>query len=76
MIVSQDGAAKVTAMAWSPTNNKFAAVTTDKVVILFDETGEKRDKFSTKPGDPKVIRNIYPCFNFASILPPLVWGQN
>ena len=41
-------------MAWSPTNNKFAVVTTDRVVILFDDTGERRDKFSTKPGDPKV----------------------
>ena len=42
-------------MAWSPTNNKFAVVTTDRVVILFDDNGERRDKFSTKPGDPKVM---------------------
>lgn len=53
----KDGAAKVTAMSWAPTNNKFAVVTTDRVVILFDDTGERRDKFSTKPGDPKVIKN-------------------
>ena len=52
--IFKDGAAKVTAMAWSSTNNKFAVVTTDRVVILFDDTGERRDKFSTKPGDPKV----------------------
>ena len=36
-------------MAWASTNNKFAVVTTDRVVILFDDTGERRDKFSTKP---------------------------
>lgn len=29
----------------------MAAVTTDKVVYLFDENGEKRDKFKTKPSD-------------------------
>ena len=45
-------------MTWSPTNNKFAVVTTDRVVILFDDTGERRDKFSTKPGDPKVSTHI------------------
>lgn len=27
-------------------------VTTDRVVHLFDENGEKKDKFSTKPSDP------------------------
>jgi intraflagellar transport protein 172 len=30
----------------------MAAVTTDRVVQLFDEHGEKKDKFSTKPADP------------------------
>ena len=55
----QDGAAKVTAMAWSANNNKLAVVTTDRVVILFDESGEKRDKFSTKPGDPKTGKKGY-----------------
>lgn len=50
----QDGAAKITAMAWAPNNNKMAIVSTDRVVVLFDENGEKRDKFATKPGDSKV----------------------
>ncbi len=30
-----------------------------QVVILFDETGEKRDKFSTKPADPKYGKKSY-----------------
>jgi len=59
LLSPQDGAAKVTAMTWSPTNNKFAVVTTDRVVILFDDTGERRDKFSTKPGDPKTGKKGY-----------------
>lgn len=34
-----------------PCSAKLAAVTTDRVVYLFDENGEKRDKFKTKPAD-------------------------
>lgn len=30
---------------------KLAAAAADKVVHLFDEAGERRDKFKTKPGD-------------------------
>lgn len=50
----QDGAAKVTCMAWSHNNAKFAVCTVDRVVLLYDEHGERRDKFSTKPADMKV----------------------
>lgn len=50
----QDGAAKVTCMAWASNNAKFAVCTIDRVVILYDEQGEKRDRFNTKPADPKV----------------------
>ena len=50
----QDGAAKITAMAWAPNNTKLAVCTVDRVIILFDEHGERRDKFSTKPIDSKV----------------------
>ncbi|KAG5180215.1 hypothetical protein JKP88DRAFT_182394 [Tribonema minus] len=42
---------KVTAIAWAPNNRKLAVCTADRVVTLFDENGEKRDKFSTKPAD-------------------------
>lgn len=55
----QDGAAKITAMAWAPNNNKMAIVSTDRVVVLFDENGEKRDKFATKPGDSKTGKKGY-----------------
>ena len=49
----QEGIAKVTAICWSASNKKLAIVTTDRVVHLCDENGERRDKFSTKPGDSK-----------------------
>ena len=32
-------------------SGKLAAVTTDKVVHLFDDNGERRDKFKTKPAE-------------------------
>ncbi|KAL3897688.1 MAG: hypothetical protein SGPRY_013001 [Prymnesium sp.] len=49
----QEGIAKVTAVCWSANNRRLAIVTTDRVVHLFDENGERRDKFSTKPADAK-----------------------
>ncbi len=59
LIEAEDGAAKITAMGWSPNNLKLAVVTADRVVQLFDESGEKRDKFSTKPADPKYGKKSY-----------------
>lgn len=44
----------MTAVAWAPSNKKFAVATVDRVVQLFDDHGERRDKFSTKPADPNV----------------------
>jgi intraflagellar transport protein 172 len=42
---------KVTAIAFSPNGKRLAVVTTDRTILLFDEEGEKRDKFPTKPAD-------------------------
>ncbi|XP_067032279.1 intraflagellar transport protein 172 homolog isoform X2 [Acropora muricata] len=55
----QDGACKVTSLAWSPNNTKMAVVTMDRVVILYDELGERRDKFSTKPSNPQAGKKSY-----------------
>lgn len=54
IINSSEVTNRVTAIAWSPNNQKLAIVTADRVVQLFDETGERKDKFATKPADPKV----------------------
>ncbi|XP_053107178.1 intraflagellar transport protein 172 homolog isoform X2 [Hemicordylus capensis] len=59
LLTPQDGAAKVTCMAWAPNNTRFAVCTVDRVVLLYDEQGERRDKFSTKPADPKYGRKSY-----------------
>ncbi|XP_048583111.1 intraflagellar transport protein 172 homolog [Nematostella vectensis] len=59
LLSPQDGACKVTAMAWAPNNQKMAVVTMDRVVILYDELGERRDKFSTKPSNPQAGKKSY-----------------
>ncbi|KAJ8009128.1 hypothetical protein DPEC_G00085660 [Dallia pectoralis] len=59
LLTPQEGAAKVTCMTWAPNNGKFAVCTVDRVVLLYDEQGEKRDKFSTKPADSKYGKKSY-----------------
>ncbi|XP_041486898.1 intraflagellar transport protein 172 homolog [Microtus oregoni] len=59
IVLEKDGAAKVTCMAWSQNNAKYAVCTVDRVVLLYDEHGERRDKFSTKPADMKTDNIIY-----------------
>nr|CAD7197554.1 unnamed protein product [Timema douglasi] len=54
-----DGAAKICAIAWAPNNVKLAVCTSDRVISLFDDSGEKKDKFSTKPVDPKYGKRSY-----------------
>ncbi|XP_061900790.1 intraflagellar transport protein 172 homolog isoform X2 [Entelurus aequoreus] len=46
-------------MAWAPNNGKLAVCTVDRVVLLYDEQGERRDKFSTKPIDSKYGKQSY-----------------
>lgn len=37
----------------------MAVVTADRIVYLYDDNGEKRDKFSTKPADPNGNKVLY-----------------
>eukprot|EP00906_Rhabdomonas_costata_P032028 RCo045161 len=58
--------ARVSAVCWAPNNHRLAVADHNKLVQLFDENGEKRDKFPTKPSDPRcqktyVIRAM--CFS-------------
>ena len=46
---------KITAVTFSPNNRRLAVVTIDRVVHLFDENGEKKDKFITKPANKVLI---------------------
>ncbi|KAI9137410.1 hypothetical protein BKA69DRAFT_1032603 [Paraphysoderma sedebokerense] len=61
IIQPSDGPNRITALAWSPNNQKLAVVGTDKIVQLYDETGERKDRFATKPADPKSERSYLVC---------------
>eukprot|EP00658_Telonema_sp_P-2_P017711 TRINITY_DN16903_c0_g1_i3.p1 TRINITY_DN16903_c0_g1~~TRINITY_DN16903_c0_g1_i3.p1 ORF type:complete len:1394 (-),score=437.87 TRINITY_DN16903_c0_g1_i3:63-4244(-) len=53
----QEGIAPITACTWSPNTKKLAICGVDRIVHLFDDAGERQDKFSTKPHDPKGPKN-------------------
>ena len=44
---------KITAITWSANLMRLAVAQSDKKIALYDEAGDKRETFSTKPG-PKV----------------------
>eukprot|EP00898_Chlorokybus_atmophyticus_P006921 jgi/Chlat1/722/Chrsp104S01301 len=51
LLPPSEGICKVAALAWSPTNHRLAVATGERVVHLFDDAGERRDKFATKPNN-------------------------
>ncbi|KAI9178878.1 hypothetical protein H9P43_005540 [Blastocladiella emersonii ATCC 22665] len=57
VVNAADGIAKLSAAAWSPNGQKIAIANADRVIVLFDETGERKDKFSTKAADPNAGKN-------------------
>ncbi|KAJ1528639.1 hypothetical protein ONE63_007034 [Megalurothrips usitatus] len=59
IVPAQDSEARITAIAWAPNNLKLAVCTSDRIVLLFDENGVKRDKFPTKPSDSKFGKKSY-----------------
>lgn len=42
---------RVGGLAWSPNHLKLAVATVDRHIYLYDEKGERRDKFLTKPSN-------------------------
>ncbi|KXS17578.1 hypothetical protein M427DRAFT_121993 [Gonapodya prolifera JEL478] len=48
-----ESANRIYALAWSPNGQKLAVCGQDRIVQIFDETGERKDRFATKPADPK-----------------------
>lgn len=46
-------------LSWSPNGHKLAVATSDRQILLFDDKGEKRDRFSTKPVDPEAGKKSY-----------------
>lgn len=46
----------IPASCWSPNNKRLAVADHNRFVHLFDENGERRDKFATKAADPKAAK--------------------
>ncbi|XP_050421465.1 intraflagellar transport protein 172 homolog [Adelges cooleyi] len=59
LVEPENGPSQVLAAAWSPNNQKLAVCNNDRVVLLFDENGVKRDKFPTKPVEHGAGRKSY-----------------
>lgn len=58
-------------MDWSSNGKKLAIANADRIILLFDETGKRRDKFATKPIDAKVCNSL--CASFVpNSLPQIV----
>eukprot|EP00080_Pristionchus_pacificus_P016971 PDM76991.1 osm-1 [Pristionchus pacificus] len=55
----------VRAMTASPNMNKLAAVVEDRTIVLFDDKGAQRDRFSTKPIDGKYSKRSYIVLSLA-----------
>ncbi len=51
--------------AAAPCSAKLAAVTTERVVYLFDDTGERRDKFKTKPAEATTTSYVVRAMAFS-----------
>ncbi|CAB3251420.1 unnamed protein product [Arctia plantaginis] len=59
LLESQDTESPIADICWSPNNVKFAVATCERLVLLFDSEGTRRDKFSTKPADPAAGKKSY-----------------
>ena len=46
-----DGMQKISALTWSPNGQKLAVSTADRVIHLYDDAGERKDKFPTRPAE-------------------------
>lgn len=50
---------RVCGISWSYNQQKLAVATSDRTILLYDENGQKRDKFSTKPIDQTYGKESY-----------------
>lgn len=65
LIPPSPGIVKVTAICWSPNAKKLAVCTTEKLVLMFDENGARKDKFATKAIDKVSVIFIYSILYFS-----------
>ncbi|XP_022904124.2 intraflagellar transport protein 172 homolog [Onthophagus taurus] len=59
ILESYDVPQQIICVAWSPNSAKLAAATSERQILLFDENGEKKDHFSTKPSNSEAGKKSY-----------------
>lgn len=59
VLTSNESENRIVSIAWSPNNLKLAVALSDRSIYLFDESGNKKDRFSTKPIDIKYGKKSY-----------------
>jgi intraflagellar transport protein 172 len=67
---AQAGFNKISALAFSPNHLRLATVSATKIVYLYDENGDLKDKFPTKPADSAVDSFFYFLLTFLSFFFP------
>lgn len=50
---------RICGISWSHNQQRLAVATTDRTILLYDENGEKKDKFATKPADQLSSKESY-----------------
>ncbi|CAG9087783.1 unnamed protein product [Plutella xylostella] len=59
LIEAQENESPIADISWSPNSTKLAVATSDRLIMLFDREGVRRDKFNTKPADPAAGKKSY-----------------
>ncbi|EDW33148.1 GL24638 [Drosophila persimilis] len=59
LLEGQEQIQRIAGLAWSPNQQKLAIATADRHILLYDDAGERRDKFSTKPANSANGKNSY-----------------
>ncbi|VDP06315.1 unnamed protein product [Soboliphyme baturini] len=55
----QESLLPLTCLAWAPNGSRLAVSIVDNSVLLFDGDGSRRDRFSSKPVDPRYGKSSY-----------------
>jgi intraflagellar transport protein 172 len=61
LVEGSDQLNRITVLCWSPNNHKLAVAFHDRIVHIYDETGDRKDKFPTKASDAKVRSLSFIC---------------
>lgn len=59
ILAPQANEARINAIDWSPNGKKLAICSSDRVIMLYDENGERKDRFATKSADTKYGKKSY-----------------